>query len=222
MDIAEAIRSRKSIRSYKPNPVPQKILSEILGVAVRAPSALNTQPWEFTVITGEPLNNIKKRNVELLNSGTIPSPDVPGAFFDGVYKQRQVDLAIQIFQLMGIAREDKEKRAEWMQWGFKFFDAPAVIVIAADKALNESQSSFDVGTVVQTTCLAALSHGLGTCIQGQGVMYPQIIRKFTGLPESKRIITCIAIGYPDWDFPANKLESAREQVENITTWCGFD
>jgi len=222
MDVMEAIRTRKSIRGFRPDSVPKKVLRDILDIARRAPSAMNTQPWEITVVSGEALDNIKRDNIQMLASGAVPNPDMPSRRFEGVFRQRQVELAIQLFQLMGIAREDKEKRAEWMQRGFRFFDAPAAIIISVDGSLHESWSLFDIGTISQTICLAALNYGLGTCIEDQGILYPKIVRKYTGIPESKRIITSIAIGYPDWDFPANKLESKREPVESITTWCGFD
>jgi len=222
MDIVEAIGTRKSIRGYKPDPVTKEILRDIVDIATRAPSSMNTQPWELTIITGEVLDNIKRSNIEMLMSGTMPNPDMPSEAFEGVYRQRQVDLAVQLFQLMGIAREDKEKRAEWMQRGFRFFDAPAAIILSVDRSLHEWWPLFDIGSISQTICLAALNYGLGTCIEGQGVMYPEVVKKYTGMPESKRIIICIAIGYPDWDFPANKVESKREPVESITTWCGFD
>ena len=222
MDVVEAIRTRKSIRGFRPDPVPKEILRDILDIATRAPSAMNTQPWEIIVIAGEVLENIKRGNIEMLESGALPNPNVSVQPFEGVYRQRQVDLAIQIFQLMGIAREDKAKRAEWMKRGFRFFDAPAAFILSVDKALKPWWELFDFGAISQTICLAALKYGLGTCIEDQGVMYPEVIRKYAGIPESKRIIICIPIGYPDWDFPANKLESKREPVEAITTWRGFD
>ena len=222
MDIVEAIRTRKSIRGYRPDPVPKEILRDILDIATRAPSAMNTQPWEIIVIAGEVLENIKRGNIEMLESGALPNPNVSVQSFEGVYRQRQVDLAVQIFQLMGIAREDKAKRGEWMKRGFRFFDAPAAFIFSVDKSLKPWWELFDFGAISQTICLAALKYGLGTCIEDQGVMYPEVIRKYTGMPESKRIIICIPIGYPDWDFPANRLESKREPVEAITTWCGFD
>jgi nitroreductase len=53
-------------------------------------------------------------------------------------------------------------------------------------------------------------------------MYPEVLRKYVHIPESKRIIVAIAIGYPDWDSPANKLETEREPIKNVTTWLGFD
>lgn len=221
MDVIEAIRMRKSIRGYKPDPVPKEVLKDVLEAAVRAPSAMNTQPWEITVIGGEVLENIKRQNTENLTSGVIPNPEGGGRLFEGVYRQRQVNLAKQIFQLMGIAREDTEKRGEWMQRGFRFFDAPAAFIISADRSLHEPIAYFDVGSLCQTICLCAVKHGLGTCIEDQGTMYPDVVRKYTGLPESNRIIIGIAVGYPEWDFPANKLESHREPLEVNTTWCGF-
>ena len=222
MDILEAIRARKSIRGFKTVQVPKEILREIIDTARRSTSDVNVQPWEVTVVAGEVLDNIRRGNIEMLTSGVTPNSDVPEHRYEGKYKQRQVDLAIQLFKLMGIAREDKEKRAEWRQRGFRFFDAPAAIILSADKSLMELHTQFDIGGFAQTICLAALNYGLGTCIEAQGVAFPDLVRKFTHIPESRRIVISIAIGYPDLDFPANKLQSEREPVENFVTWCGFD
>jgi len=220
MDLVEAIKSRKSIRGYKPNPVPKEVLKEILEIASRAPSSVNTQPWEFTVIAGEVLEKIKQTNIEKFNSGESPQQNVRRDAYTGKYRDRQVAIAVQLFQLMNIAREDRDKRTEWTRRGFRFFDAPAAIIISIDESLSET-AQFDIGAISQTIALVALNHGLGTCIQGAGIMYPEIIRKFTGIPESKRICICLTIGYPDWDFPANKVHSDREPIENIITWCGI-
>ncbi len=223
MDIIDAIRSRKSIRGYKTAPVSKGILREILDVATHTPSTLNTQPWEITVVTGEVLDNIRQGNIEMLSSGATPNPETIYKPFEGKYKQRQVDLAIQIFNLMGIAREDKVKRAEWMQRGFRLFDAPAAFILSMDKSLDESTLNLlDIGAITQTICLTALNYGLSTCINDQGVMFPEVVRRFTHIPESRRMVICITIGYPDWDFPANKVETKREPVDNVVTWCGFN
>jgi nitroreductase len=223
MNIVEAIRSRKSVRGYKPDPVPREVLKEVLEIAIRSPSTMNTQPWEITVVSGQALEDIKQGNIEMSNSGAVPYAESPSKPFEGKYRQRQVDLAIELFRLMGIAREDKEKRTKWTQRGFRFFDAPVGIILSIDKSLAKSRFSLlDVGAIVQTICLAALNYGLATCVEYQAVMYPEVVRRFTGIPESKQIIIAIAIGYPDWHFPANRSESQREPVENITTWCGWD
>jgi len=224
MDIIEAVKTRKSIRGYKPDPVPKEVLEQILELASHAPSAMNTQPWEFTVLTGEVLENVRRSNIDLLNSGAPPSPEhvVTSWPKESVYRQRQVGLAKQLFQLMDIPREDKEKRAKWLERGFRYFDAPAAIIVSTDRCLSESGPLLDIGASIQTICLTALHFGLGTCIEDQGTMYPEVLRKYAHIPESKRIIAAIAIGYPDWDFPANKVESEREPIKNVTTWLGFD
>jgi nitroreductase len=224
MEIIEAIEKRKSIRGYKPDPVPKQVIEQILELASHAPSAMNTQPWEFTVLTGEVLENVRRSNLELLNSGVPPNPEhvVTSWPRESIYRQRQVNLAKQLFQLMDIPREDKEKRAKWLERGFRYFDAPAAIILSTDRCLSESGPLLDIGAALQTICLAALHFGLGTCIEDQGTMYPQVLRRYAHIPESKRIIAAIAIGYPDWDFPANKVESEREPIKNVSTWLGFN
>jgi nitroreductase len=221
MNISEAIRKRRSIRDFKPDPVSPAILREILETACRAPSAMNIQPWKFLVVAGKALESIKRENIEKLRAGEKPHSEheVIGWSTDSVYRQRQVALAMQIYQLMDIKREDAKKRAEWMERGFRYFNAPAAIVILTDRALAEGTPLLDIGAVMQNICLAALEYGLGTCIEDQGVMYPQVLRKYCSIQDSDKIIMGLAIGYPNTDFPANKLESPREAVDGISTWC---
>jgi nitroreductase len=224
MDIVEALETRMSVRCFKPDPVPKEVLSEILQMAGRSPSAVNSQPWEFFVLTGDVLENVKRGNIEKSRSGAAARPEhvVMGWPPDSVYRRRQVALAKQLFQLMEISKEDKEKKRQWMERGFRFFDAPAAIIIVIDRSISEKGPLLDIGSVMQSICLGALSRDLGTCIEDQGVMYPDVLRECAGIPGSKQIIISIAIGYPDWDFPANKLKTPREPVDSITTWCGSE
>ena len=224
MNIIEAIYQRKSIRGFKSDPVSRDILAKILEAACRAPSAVNTQPWEFIVLTGTPLDRIKKAIVEKANR-KVPihyehdvSINWPN---DSVYRRRQVDLAKELFHLMEIRREDQEKRAAWYERGFRFFDAPVGILILTDRSLSDVGPLLDLGAAMQTLSLAALDFGLGTCIEGQGVVYPEILREIAQIPENKKIIISIAIGYPDWDFPANAIVTSRESLDNNTRWIGF-
>jgi nitroreductase len=223
MDVLEAMRKRKSIRGFKPQPVGREILQEILEAACRAPSALNTQPWEFFVLAGEVLQQVCRENVEWLKSGAPLELEVAESAFprESVFRQRQVELAKQLFRLMGIEREDQEKRGAWLERGFRHFGAPAAIVIVKDESLSGEGPLLDLGAVMQSICLAAMQYGLGTCIARQGVFYPDVLRRVAGIPKSKRIVIAIAIGYPDWNFPANAVETDRESVDVITTWVGF-
>ena len=224
MNIVEAIRTRKSIRDFTADPVPKNILSKIIEVASRAPSAENSQPWEFTIVAGDILDTIRKANIEKLKSKSLPNPDLPskGLPKDSMYRRRQIEIAKQLFGLMDIPRGDIEKRDRWMALGFRFFNAPAAIVISIDRSLSYPRPIFDIGSATQNICLAALHYGLGTCIANQGITYPEVLHEFAKIPESKRIVISIAIGYPNWNFPANKVVSNREPIENISTWIGFE
>ena len=223
MDLVDAIRNRKSIRKFKSDPIRQSVLRDILELAGQSPSSVNSQPWEFAVLSGEVIENIRQANIDALTGGQAMAPefDLGGLPRDTVYRERQVALAKQIFELMGITREDKEKRDQWMARGFRYFDAPAVILLLVDRILATEGPLLDLGAVMQTICLAALHHDLGTCIADQGILYPDQIRKFAPIPETKKIVISISIGYPDLDFPANRLETTREPVDATTRWFGF-
>lgn len=219
MEIKQAILERKSVRGYLDKPVPKEIIEDILKQAQRAVSANNTQPWEFAVITGDVLKKIGEENVAAFVAGE--EEDYGDVVFEGVYRQRLVGVAKQLFAAMDIAREDKEKRFWWMQRGFKFFDAPCAIIMYMDKNLDETACRFDMGCAAQNICLAAMEHGLGTCVEDQAIMYQKALRKYLGL-EDKRFVVGIAIGYEDPEFAANGVISEREDLENITKWYGFE
>jgi nitroreductase len=222
VDVIEAINSRKSIRAFRPDPVPKDVMEEILRVAIRTPSRANTQPWEITVVTGKVLGSIGQGNVEMIKSGAKPNPDVRIKPSEGLYQERQMKLAAQLGEVMGIARDDNNARVEWFEKGMRFFDAPVAIIISGDRSLDEAHTQYDIGAITQTICIAALNFGLGTCIEAQSVMYPEVVRKYTGIPESRRITISIALGYPDLDFPANTVKTQREPLESVVTWYGFD
>lgn len=224
MELKKAVQNRRSIRRFTADPVDRKTLREILAVARCAPSAMNTQPWTFVVITGEPLEAIKKENIDNLRAGTSASQEHVTSVWpkDSVFRQRQVDLGKQLFTLMKIPRDNLDKRLAWMERGYRFFDAPAAIIITYDAVFTSPGPLLDLGAVMQTICLAATDAGLGTCIENQGVHYPEVLRKHADIPETKVIATAIAIGHPDPDFPANQVNSGRAAVDDLSIWVGFD
>lgn len=224
MDIVEAVKTRKSIRGFKKDPVPKEVLREILEISCRAPSGSNSQPWEFAVVAGEALEKIKAGNADMYR--TVGGDPYAGRRSSGdaadVYSKRSSEVMALVSDLIGMKRDDVEARRKWREQGVQYFGAPAAIFIFVDRALPEVIPLIDIGIMIQTICLVALNYGLGTCIQGQGVMYPKIVAEHAGIPRSKRIIMSIAIGYPDWDFPANAVVTPREPLDSITTWRGFE
>jgi nitroreductase len=224
MEFDDVILGRRSIRGYKPDPVPRKLIEEILALAMRAPSSMNTQPWNFTVVTGEPLDRIRKGNTERNLAGIPHSREFRiGQAFAGVHRDRQVGVAKQLFAAMDIAREDTEKRHDWVLRGFRQFDAPVCIIVTYDKAVDGSDDTpFDCGAVATALVNAAWSRGLGAVINSQGIMQSPVVREHAGIPDDQVIMKSIALGWPDESFPANAVVSTRKSVDEATRFVGFD
>lgn len=224
MQFEDLVRSRRSIRGYKSKQIPKELLEEIIDIAKGAPSSMNTQPWHLHVVTGEPLDRIRKGNTERMVAGVTPKRDFPmKEAYEGVHRQRQIEVAVQLFEAMGIARDDKEKRTDWVMRGFRQFDAPVSIVLTYDKILEPAAiSQFDLGAISYGICLAAWERGLGTVINGQGIMQSAVVREHARIPDDQNILTCIAMGYPNEEFSANAVKSRRAANENIVRYIGFD
>jgi nitroreductase len=218
MELFEAIRERRSIRHFKPDPVPKPMLQEILQTALRAPSAINTQPWECWVVGGETLKQLKEAMVAEARTGAPPRSDfeLPEDWKD-LFTARMRENGKRLFSLLGIAREDKEKRTAFKLSMYHYFYAPTVIFICVDASLG-GYGLFDSGGFVQTICLLAASKGLGTCILHSGVNYPDIIRRHVSIPEEKKIVVAVAIGYPDPGAAVNQFRSNREPLGNVVRW----
>lgn len=223
MLIDQAINDRRSIRGYTDEPVSRALLEEVITLANRAPSSMNTQPWHLHVLTGEPLERVRRGNTERMLGGVTPSRDIEDyAAYEGEHRKRQIEIAIQLFEAMGIQRDDAERRQDWVMRGFRQFDAPVSIVVCFDRSLlNNTIAHFDTGALTYGLVLAAWSKGLGTVINGQGIMQSPVVREVANIPEDQVILTCVALGWPDEDFVANSVVSRRRPVSNTTRFLGF-
>jgi len=224
MDFDQVIQGRRSIRGYLDKPVPKALVREVLALALRAPTSLNTQPWNFYVVTGEVLNRIRRGNVERNLAGTPDSREFRmGPAYTGVHRERQIGVAKQLFAAMNIARDDLAKRHDWVLRGFRQFDAPVSIVITYDRAIYGSDiAPFDCGGVVNCIVNSAWARGLGTVINSQGIMQSPVVRAEAGIPNDQVIQTCIAMGWPDDSFPANAVVSQRKSLDEAAVFLGFD
>jgi nitroreductase len=227
MDTITAINKRKSIRAFKPDPVSQPVLREIMELAQRAPSWANTQPWEFAIAAGSKLEEIKRGYVARVDEA--PALDIIRPWgFPEPYDGRIRRLASTEQKITGVKREDREGRGWWRMQGLKNYGAPAVIYICIERSFYfpgdgvNAWLLFDCGLVAENIMLLATDHGLGTVAQAQAAHYPDVLRRVLGIPESKLIVIGIAIGYPDESNPIIQLHTEREPLDSICSWHGFD
>jgi nitroreductase len=221
MDVVEAIRERKSVRAFKPDSVSQELLKQIVEQALRAPSWANTQPWEFVIVTGKQLEEIKKCFLE--RGEQEPQNEVARPYeFPEPYLSR-----IQALAPKGWTPTKENMDFRRIQ-NFKNYGAPAMIYLLVDRTMFYQSkginvwSLYDCGSVVQNIMLLATHYGLGTVAQAQSVIYPDIIRKVVEIPKTKLIALGIAIGYPDWDNPVIQSRTQRESLSDVVKWYGFE
>ena len=145
-----------------------------------------------------------------------------GEPFAGEHRNRQVGVAKQLFSAMGITREDKEGRQDWVLRGFRQFDAPVCVIITYDRVLADSDdTAFDCGAVTTALVNAAWSRGLGAVINSQGIMQSPVVREHAKIAEDQVILKAVALGWPDQSFPANAVVSERKTLEEAVTFLGF-
>jgi nitroreductase len=222
MDLEAAINKRRSIRGFKPDPVPLDLLKKIIGQAVWAPSWANTQPWEFVIVTGKKLKEIQEGFLKL-GQGEAKSEVVRPFEFPEPYHSRIRALMSREKSFLSEA-EFQGRHLE----NFYHYGAPACIYLLVGKSFVYQAKGvnvwplYDCGSVVQNIMLLATSFGLGTIAQAQAVVYPDIIRQVVPIPEDRLLALGIAIGYPDMSKPKNKLRSEREPLEKTAKFYGFE
>jgi nitroreductase len=217
------VQSRRSVRGFRNEPVPRAVIEAIIDSAKRAPSSMNTQPWHVHVLTGGPLEQLRRRNMEEMVGGAKVKRDIVShGEYQGVHRTRQVDVAKKLFGAMGIARDDKPMRQDWVLRGFRQFDAPVSLVLTYDRVLDPGAvCHFDLGALCYGIVLAAWDRGLGSVINGQGIMRSDIVHEVANIPEDEVIMTCVAMGYPDDNFAANAVRSDREGNDDFVRYVGF-
>jgi len=224
MEFDDVMLGRRSIRGYKSDPVPKDVVREVVRLAVRAPSSMNTQPWHLHVVAGEPLERIREGNTERNLAGVAASREIRmHGPYAGIHRDRQKAIALQLFDAMGIEWGDRERRQDWVMRGFRQFDAPLSIVVTFDEDLEDNDIAiFDCGAVVNALVNAAWSKGLGCVINGQGIMQSPVVREHARIPDNEIIMSCVAMGYPADDFAANDVVSTRRPVDDVVSFVGFE
>ncbi len=214
-----AIGSRRSVRAFLPDPVPLALVKRILALSARAPSGTNMQPWAVTVLTGA----AKERLTEALLSAHENGSERGNEYkyypdrFEEPYRSRRRKVGWDLYGLLGIGRDDKDKMHAQIGRNYRFFDAPVGMIITIDRSL-EIGSWLDLGMFIQSICIAARGHGLHSCPQAAFASYHQVIRRELDLPDDQVVVCGLALGKIDERAVENRLVTERAPLESFVSF----
>jgi nitroreductase len=223
LTLEEAVRTRRSVRAFRPDPVPREAVEKILDLARFAPNGSNIQPWHAYALAGK-ARNLVCAEILAADEAEEPGHDeeyqyYPEDWFEPLLARRR-QLGKALYGLAGIAKGDKEAMKRQQARNYAFFDAPVGLFFSIDKR-NRYGGWIDMGGFLQTAMLAARTMGLHSCPQQSFSKYHRIIRRHVPIPEDHVLVCGMALGYADEAAAVNRLEPEREPVEAFTTFL-FD
>lgn len=220
LSVLDALASRKAVRAFRSTPIPRDVVTNILSAAARAPSGSNTQPWNVHVLAGQARANLSTRLLRAYEADEPGHDDAyqyyPSPWFEP-YQTRRRKLGYDLYEALGIARDDHEGRRVQLGRNFAFFGAPVGMIFTLDRR-HRMSAWIDLGIFLQSVMLAARGFGLHTCPQQAFARYHQLIRAQLGLPENDLVVCGMALGYADLSAPENGLATEREAVDHFATF----
>lgn len=215
MKVTEAVHARKTIRAFRPDPVDDAVIRQLLETAARAPSGGNVQPWRIYVVNGTSMTRFREQ-VAAGKPGPPEYPVYPPNLWEP-HRTARFELGEAMYAKLGIPREDKAARLAHLARNSDFFGAPAAVFCFVDRRMGAAQWS-DLGMFLQTLMLVATEAGLDTCPQEAWAPWHQLVQEFVGAPETEMLFCGVALGHADWDAPVNSLESPRLPLDTWATW----
>lgn len=220
MQVSEAIRSRKSVRAFLPDPVPRAIIEAILRLAARAPSGGNLQPWRVHVLMGPARDELVRRVAEYRKKkprGDPPEYHIYPPELTEPFVTRRFRIGEMMYATMGLPREDRRARLAFFTGNWQFFGAPAGLIVTMDRQMQQGQWA-DLGMFLQNVMLLARERGLHTCPQEAWAPYHVPLREYLAIPQNEMVFCSMAIGYADEKAAVNTLESERAPLEEFVTF----
>jgi nitroreductase len=215
MDLVTVIHERRSIRAFKPDPVPREAVEKLLKLAIHAPSAINLQPWEITVVAGEERQRLSRRLIKAYREKQVScGPGNVKPLPKTIARRGAKTLALMnpFFEEMGV-----EPNRFINEGSCNFYGAPAAIILSQDNSFPTARF-VDIGIILGYLVLAAHDLGLWTCPIGLITSYEDEIKDLLNIPEDKNVAVGLALGYPDWESPINRFKSPREDDDKMVRW----
>ena len=222
--VDRVIHARHSVRAFLNRTVPLEIVREILDVAARAPSGVNSKPWKVHVLSGQALKALSEAIVAAYDDPDPADPHV--AEFNSYpeewrspYIERRRKLGWELYGLLGIDRGDKARMHAQVRRNFEFFGAPVGLIFVMDRVMARG-SALDCGMFMQNVMLAAKARGLDTCPQAAFATYHRVITDQLGLPPEQLVICGMALGRADPKAIENTLATHRETSDSFAVFHG--
>jgi len=211
MELEKIIHERHSTRAFLDKPVLKETIEKLLFLSTKAPSAINLQPWEFTVVMGEErirlskvlVKSMRERNISC-GPGAVRT--LPEYFMD---RQRKLMDCILPYLKKGTPFQDFINEGSC-----NFYGAPTAIIITIDQAFSKARL-VDLGITIGYMVLAAYNIGLGTCPIGLISAFADEIKDRLNIGEEKDVVMGIGVGYPDPDSPVNQAISERAPIHEV-------
>lgn len=224
MNVEEALRTRISIRAFTDEPVDEAMVRELLEAARWSPSGGNLQPWRVIAVAGEARDAVIQTAGTVLMQNPQPKEDhefpvYPPKLWEP-YRSRRYQVGEDMYALLGVPREDRAARLQWLARNFTFFGAPVGLFMVIERGMGHGQWAH-VGMFMQSLALAATARGLGTCMQESWGMVRETLHGHFGLADDQVLYCGIALGHPERDAAVNTLRSKREEVDGFTRFEGF-
>ena len=216
MKISEAVLSRRSVRAFLDTPVPNTIIKTLLEKSSQSPSGGNLQPWKIFVINNSSMKDFLLFQ-EKWSEPELPSYEIYPSKLKEPYRTSRFELGEQMYELLGIPRENKTARIEQVIKNFQFFDAPCAFFCFVDRQMGPPQWS-DLGMFLQTFMLLAKEAGLDTCAQEAWSMKHDSVSAFVNADVDDILFCGMSIGHRDDKALINSLQSERRPLED---WAKF-
>lgn len=217
MVLKKLLDNRQSCRAFQSSSVSRECLAEIFSMAQRTASWCNSQPWDVICISGQELNNLRKSFQEVVKS-TPPSPDIPFPVeYRGVYKERRRECGLQLYESLGITRENKSAANKQRLDNFNFFGAPHVAIITTPSELG-AYGAIDCGAYASNVMLVAQSLGVSAITQAAIANYSEFLKDHLSIDPSRNVVCSVSLGYMYLSHPANKFKTRRECLEKVVKW----
>lgn len=214
MDIFDAIKERRSSRAYLKKPVDRETIEHLLSLATQAPSAINLQPWEVVVVSGEEKSRLSRLLVKRMREMNISCGPGARSPLPEHFMQRQRGL---LDSMLPYLPRDLDFQDFINEGSCNFYGAPTALILTVDQVFSSARLT-DIGIVVGYLVLAAHALGLGTCPIGLITAFDDDIKEELSIPDEKQVVIGIALGYRDPDAIVNRARSERAPLTDLVKW----